>query len=338
MKKFTLSLIALLAASVANADVTLKYSDHEPYGNMRTRFIQDVFFKAVEEESQGKIKIDAHWGGELANPHHELEALAEKKADLIVAVPEYSEKQLPLHQLFKSFPVGPSGAEQVKTIRQIYQELPELTAEYEQNGAKPLIIATGYPYAFLSAKEVDKISDIKGQTWRSNSFWQRFQIEKVGATAVKSPWGDIVREKLASGEWNGLIVNIDSALDVKANEPAPYALISDKLWLGHIYPVVMNLESWQKLSKDEQQAFERAAEKAYTQLGTIMSDSYQAILKQAREQGMTVRELSDEEVAQWATLTQFPQYQADWIAEQKKAGVKADFDKVLAVLTRHLTK
>ena len=31
------------------------------------------------------------------------------------------------------------------------------------------------------------------------------------------------------------MANIDSALDIKAYEPAPYALVSRDFWLGHIY-------------------------------------------------------------------------------------------------------
>lgn len=33
---------------------------------MRTRFINDVFFKNIESESQGRIKIEPHWGGSIA--------------------------------------------------------------------------------------------------------------------------------------------------------------------------------------------------------------------------------------------------------------------------------
>ena len=103
--KQTLTALCLAAGllGAAQAETVLRYSDHEPYGNMRTRFINDVFFKNIESESQGRIKIEAHWGGSIAKAHGELQAIADHKTDLIVAVPEYSLQQLPLHQLFKGF-------------------------------------------------------------------------------------------------------------------------------------------------------------------------------------------------------------------------------------------
>ncbi|WP_208607792.1 hypothetical protein [Rodentibacter myodis] len=184
----------LLPLSFAvSAQTVLKYSDHEPYGNMRTRFINDVFFKAVEKESKGNLKIEAHWNGEIAKAHDELQAISEGKTDLIVAVPEYSDKQLPLHQLFKSFIVGPSGEKQVQAIRRVYREIPELNAEFAQNGVKPVIIATGYPVAFFSPKKLNNLAEIKGQTWRSQSFWHREFLTNAGATAIASRWGKEVR-------------------------------------------------------------------------------------------------------------------------------------------------
>ena len=79
-------------------------------------------------------------------------------------MPEYSAEQLPLNQLFKGFMIGPAGEQQVQTLRRIYADIPELAAEYQKNGAMPLIIATGYPVAFFSVKPLQTLDDIKGQT------------------------------------------------------------------------------------------------------------------------------------------------------------------------------
>ena len=132
--KQTLTALCLAAGllGAAQAETVLRYSDHEPYGNMRTRFINDVFFKNIESESQGRIKNEPHWGGSIAKAHDELQAIADHKTDLIVAVPEYSLQQLPLHQLFKGFMTSPSGDAQVQTLRRIYADIPELTAEYQK--------------------------------------------------------------------------------------------------------------------------------------------------------------------------------------------------------------
>ena len=98
----------------ASAATILRYSDHEPLGGMRTRFLKDVFFAAVEKESNGRLKIEDHWDAELASGYDALRAVGKGEvADVATVVPEYTAKELPLHQIFKSFPTGPAGAKQV---------------------------------------------------------------------------------------------------------------------------------------------------------------------------------------------------------------------------------
>ncbi|WP_177196879.1 hypothetical protein [Duganella sp. CF517] len=110
---------ALLPGTAAAAKI-LRYSDHEPLGGMRTRFIKDVFFAAIEKESRGRLKIDDHWGGELSSGDEALSTVGKGEvAEMATVVPEYTAKQLPLHQIFKSFPTGPAGARQVSLFRRI---------------------------------------------------------------------------------------------------------------------------------------------------------------------------------------------------------------------------
>ena len=87
------------------------------------------------------------------------------------------------------------------------------------------------------------------------------------------------------------MVNIDSAIDIKAYEHAPYALVSRDFWLGHIYPVVISNPKWASLNEEDKAAITRAADKSYAELGKIMDENYAQILKTAQEKGVTLREL-----------------------------------------------
>ena len=226
----------------------LMYSDHEPLGNMRTTFLNDVFFPAVERESHGRIKINPHWNVEISTGYDALKAVQEKRADLAVVVPEYCMKNLHLHQLFKSFPTGPTGQKQVDFFRKVYSKIPELAQELEANNLHPAILATGYPAAFFSAKPLTQLDDIKGQKWRSASFWHKDFLTNAGAEPITMPWGQGVSDALAEGTLDGLIVNIDSGYDIKAYKPAPNILAHKDLWLGHEYIIGMNKFVWDSLS------------------------------------------------------------------------------------------
>lgn len=316
-------LTALLMPATVSAAQILKYTDHEPLGGMRTSFIKNVFFAEIERESHGRLKVDAHWNSELARSYDALGAVKEGKvADMATVVPEYTAKEFPLQQIFKSFPVGPTGQKQVEFFRNAYATIPEFHAELEKQNVVDIFLATGYPVAFFSTHFLNKLDDIKATKWRSASFWHQDFLKNAGAIPVSMPWGEGIYDALKAGTLDGLMVNVDSGYQLNVHKTAPNVLISKDLWLGHVYPLVMNKNTWDKLADEDKQAIQRAAVKAYQRLGSEMSTSYDAMLKDLRSNGATVRELSSAEVQQWETVTDYQQVQSKWAKEQENKGVK----------------
>ena len=329
-------LCAFLLPTSASAQKILRYSDHEPLDGMRTRFFNEVFFPAIENESKGRLKIEAHWDGELAKAYDALGAVRDGKVtDMATTVPEYTAKELPLHQIFKSFPVGPSGDKQVALFRRVYANLPEFSAELQKNNLVQIFLGTGYPVAFFSTQPLNGLEDIKGHTWRTASFWHEAFLRNASAVPVTMHWGEEVYKALQARTLDGLMVNVDSGYDLKVHEHAPYALISKHLWLGHLYPLVMNREVWNGLAQEDKQAIQRAAATAYKTLGAVMDRSFDTQLEQLRQGGANIRLLTHKEVQDFKTTTQYQQAQSVWVKQQEGQGVKeagAVLGKVSALL------
>ncbi|WP_445682754.1 TRAP transporter substrate-binding protein DctP [Radicibacter daui] len=341
-KKFRLALLwASLLPSAASAETILRYSDHEPLDGMRTRFIKDVFFPAIERESGGRLKVEDHWGGELAAAYDALGAVRDGKVtDMATAVPEYTARELPLHQVFKSFPVGPQGAEQVALFRRIYEEIPEFSEELAKNNLVEVFLGTGFPVAFYSIDPMKSLKELDGSRWRSASFWHLDYLRNVGATPVQMHWGAEVYDALKERTLDGIMVNIDSGYNLKVYENAPYVLVSRSLWLGHLYPLVMNRDAWNGLADEDRAAIRRAAEAAYRTLGTAMDHSFDVQLAELRVAGAAVGLLTGAEVQNFAEATRYKEVQADWVAKQEEAGVKSAgsvMEKVRTLLNQALT-
>ena len=306
---------------IAQDVITLSYSDHEPLGNMRTKFLNDVLFPAIEKESNGRIKIIPHWNGKLSISYKALPTVQEAKdAQIAVVVPEYFMNAFMLHQIFKSFPTGPTGQEQVDFFRSIYEKIPVLKDEIEKQNLHVIFVATGFPAAFFSHEPLNDLSLIKNQKWRSASFWHKDFLSNAGAIPVTMPWGSNVFEALADGSLDGLIVNIDSGYDIKAHTEAKYVAVSPKLWLGHAYLIAMNKDVWNSLSEKEQEAFEKAADFAYARLGAVMDAALPEQIERLQADGAEVRLLSDKEVSEWETITKYKDIQDKWIQEKIGAG------------------
>ncbi|WP_367299279.1 TRAP transporter substrate-binding protein DctP [Hafnia alvei] len=322
-KLLAVVLAGALLPSTAFAVKILKYSDHEALGGTRTEFINDVFFSAIEKESHGRLKIEPHWGGELAAGYGALALVGQgKRADMAIVVPEYTAKQLPLHQIFKSFPVGPSADRQVSFFRHIYAEVPAFPAELEQNNVVNLYFATGYPVAFFSTHPLTSLTEVKGETWRLASFWHQAFLTHAGAKAVTLPWGDETRNALRSGALDGIMVNVDSGYEIDAHITAPNILIAKNLWLGHIYLLVINKDTWNELEKQDQDAIQRAAEIAYKKQGSVMNKAFDTQIAEMRKTGANVSILQAKELQQWKTLSRYQDVQESWVKEQEKSGVQ----------------
>lgn len=335
--------IPLLLPAIASAQQVLRFSDHEPLGGMRTRFLKDVLFPAIERESGGRLKVQDHWDGSVASAYKALGAVSEGSVtDMATVVPEYTAKELPLHQLFKSFPTGPSGDQQVAFFRRTYAEVPELRAELEQNNLVPVFLGTGYPVAFFSTRPLAGLQDLQGHNWRSASFWHQDFLRNAGATPVTMPWGEGVFNAMRDRTLDGLMVNVDSAQLLRVHEVARHALLSRELWLGHLYLLAMNRTAWDRLDPQDQAAIRRAAEWAYPQLGRVMDEHLARLAGELRSAGVNLRELAPQEVDAWRTTTRYREVQADWVNDQASKGLtmaaqvlRQITDRVAAAETTH---
>ena len=313
--------LLLLCAPMFMEAQTLTFTDHEPLGNMRTR-VTEQFFRLVEQESQGRIRVNDHWNGEISSSYDACKMVCEgKKADMATVVPEYDSQRMPLHQLFKSFLAGPSGEAQVALIRKAYETIPELTEELHRAGIHPVLVATGYPVGFYSREPIADLSALKGQTWRTASFWHVNYLENAGARNKRIAWGRQASDSLRSGAIDGIMVNIDSGWDIGVHKAAPHLLVSQELWLGHIYLVAMNLNRWNALPAKDKQAIERAADKTYKAMGKMMDQSYEQLLQQLNNEGCTVRRLSHEEVSDFVTTARQSEVQQQWVSQKESEGI-----------------
>lgn len=306
---------------------------------MRTRFLKDVFFAEIEKETHGRIRIDDHWNGELADSHGVLAAVStEDKADIGVIVPEYFAEQMPRGQLFKSFLTGPAGQAQVDFFRRTFEEIPAFGQELERNGLTGVFYATGYPVAFYSRDPLRDLDGIAGQKWRTASFWHRDFLRNAGAEPVSIPWGKGVFDALRAGEIDGLMVNVDSGYMLDVHTVAPHVLASRRLWLGHVYIIAINATTWRDLPQDDRAAIQRAAQTAYTRLGAVMDQRFDAMIGELADAGSAVRVLTDDEVERFALRSDYRRVQSRWVSAQEASGaegITATFQQLDALMRRN---
>jgi len=316
---------ALLAWNVGGAsaaDITLKYSDADPLGGMRTNFGKDVWLAEIVKQSGGKVKIQDFWGGALMSSKEALKGVGGGVSDMGFIFPGHYPGELPGHSIFNPFPRAPDKfADMVWLYRTTYEEVPEIKAELTKVGVMPLMLTAGLPGAFVATKPIKSLADIKGDKWRAGGKWQLRFLENAGAVPVSVPWDDVYMA-LQTGTIVGCFTNYDGLHLMKFDEVGKNVMISQELWYATPFVHLMNIKKYESLPKDVQQAILKASEIAEQKFAAVYDAAYDKVKQEEIAAGYKVTEMAKDDVVRWENAEKLTKLQADWVAETEKAGMK----------------
>lgn len=323
----------VLAAAVSQAaTIAIKYSDHDPPGGVRTNYVKNVWFPEMVKQTGGKIAIQDYWGGAMVSAPEALKAIGDNVANMGFVFPEFYSKQLPLHQGFKLFPVGPAKWESQRWLyKKVYEEIPEFAGEFKKFNQMPLLATAGLPAAFVSTKPITKVADLKGRKWRASSRWVLAYIKNAGATPVSVPWADCYMA-LQTGTIDGVLTNYDGAAMTKLDEAGPNILVAKELWWATPFVHLVNLDFWKGLPKDVQDGILKASETASAGFGKAYDDAFDQIVAAEKKAGRKVSMVSADELAKWEQATGYQEQQKIWVKELQDAGYK-NAEQILTKLT-----
>ena len=145
------------------------------------------------------------------------------------------------------------------------------------------------------------------------------------------PWNTQITEALRDGRLNGLLVNLDSGDDIQTWQAAKEVRVSQRLWLGHVYLLVINKQRWESLAKEDQQAIHRAAKRTKKMLGITLDSSLKEMMSRMNQHGAHAQFLTPGELESWQNISRYQAVQANWVASQKIEGVSNAKDILSAV-------
>jgi len=303
------------------AELTVKYSDHDAPGGMRTDFVKNVWLPEIEKQTGGDLKIRPFFGGTLLKSKEVLKGVGDNIAQMGFAYPGHYPSRMLAHSIFSLFPKGPDKFEnQAWFYRKAYAEIPALKAELAKSNVVPLMITAGLPGAFAGKKPLKGIADIKGDKWRAGGKWLLRYLESAGAAPVSVPWGDVY-VALQTGTIDGVFTNYDGMHLMKFDEAAPNLLISKKLWFAVPFVHFMNKEVFDGLPKNVQDSIVKASKIAEQEFAGVYDAAFEKVKAEQLAAGYTVTTMSSADVDVWASSNNLTKHQADWVEGATKAGL-----------------
>lgn len=204
--------------------------------------------RAVEEQSQGRIKIRLFPSMQLGGRPPELfDQARDGVADVIWTVLGYTPGRFPKSEVFE-LPFTTGNAEQGSRA---FQEFVETHAADEFQDVKLLAVHVHGPGLFHSRTPIEKLEDLRGMSVRGGSRVVNMMLEQLGATPVGMPV-PAVGEALSKGVITATTVPWEVVPPLRVHEMVRNhtGFSGDTGLYTQTFALVMNKRSYERLPDD----------------------------------------------------------------------------------------
>lgn len=272
----------------ADEVVVLRMSHFMPAPSAMNAEIFEPWAKKIEEESNGRIKIENFPGSTLTKPSDTYGAVVNGRVDIGIQLQGYTSGRFPLSQIAELPGLSNSGS-QMSCLMQTLYDNGTIASEYEDSHVISLY-GLG-PGVLHSTKLIAKPDDMKGLRIRRPSAVAGDIIESMGAAPVGLPATDIYTS-LQRGVIDGLSLPWDGVPIFRVNELADnhtnIPLYSSSVVIN------MNKDKYDSLSPDLQKVIDDNSGMVFAKkVGDMLTEDDREALQAAKDAGNTIVDIPD---------------------------------------------
>lgn len=278
----------------------------------------------IEQVTEGRVQVEIYPSATLVDKRALLEGIKNGRADLAWGVTLYWRGRFTISEVLSLPLLGfRSGESASRTYWRLYQEFPEIQAEYE--GLKVLFTHYIGPYLLTTSDNpIKSLTDVHGLKIRAGGGVQTDMMRMFGAVPSYVGFADLY-QALEKGVMDGALLPWEAISALKFYEVVDYAL--DESFSGTTGFCVMNQKKWDSLPADIKVAIEKISyENAAAEMGRVYDvkeDAQAAIERSGRK--LVTNNLSDADRAEW--VNQLQPLWDKWVADANAKGV--DGQKIL---------
>ncbi len=245
--------------------------------------------KKIEEDSNGRIKVEIYPSATLSKPGATYDAAAKGTVDIGMQVQGYTAGRFPLTQIVELPGISNTAQEQTCILYKLYND-GAISSEYEDTHLLSLM-GSGQGALHTADKPIRTPADMKGMRIRQPSVVASHVIDAVGAAPVGMPASDTYTS-LQRGVIDGLAFTwqpiqafrLDELLSHHTNIP----------FYNSTFVVTMNKDKYNSLPDDLKKVIDDNSGIVLSErIAKIFDDSNEAAMAAAREKGDTMIDIPD---------------------------------------------
>ena len=321
---------AVSAASVQAQEFQLNWGHYLPNGPFAE--VEQGFADAVEERTEGRVKINIVFAGGLGAGNELLTLTSRGAIDMGAIVPGYFADQLLFAKALQVPFIFDSPEEAIEVANYSFKEIPAFAEELKALNVRRLFHQPlGSYYTVGPSDDCKTLEGLKGKKIRTFGSDIPKMMTAVGAVPVSVGPGDQY-EALERGTLDYGYVNLGHIEAYRLVEPGPYMCGASLAMVGHM--IVINEDVWQSMPADIQTIIEEEAAKSQDHYVEWVIANEAAAAKRLTAAGGTIIPIGDDYLAAWKAAT--PDLLQQWVEELDSRG-KGEEAAVVAAKWRELT-
>ncbi|MDD2554143.1 MAG: TRAP transporter substrate-binding protein [Desulfotomaculaceae bacterium] len=304
------------SALVKNQQVVeLKLAHFFPSTHPAEKELIQPWSEAIEEATNGQVKIISYPQETLLKADAIYDGVVDGIADIGLSCFSYTRGHFPALEAFELPGVTYNNSRVSSKVA--WEGIKQINPKEVQDTKLMMVLTTGSGDLFTK-NPVQTLADLNGLELRATGLSAK-TLKMLGANPVAMPQSDAY-ESLSKGVVKGNLGPIEVLQGWKQAEVTQYITKTPFLY-NTLFFVTMNLDKWNSLSPETQQAIEKVNEEYFEKVAMGLWDKQnEAALKYAvDENGMKLLTLQKEEADRWIALVK--PIQDEYVASMKEKGI-----------------
>jgi len=278
--------------------VELKLAHFFPATHPAETDLIQPWIAAIEEATDGQVVITSYPAQTLAQADAIYDGVVTGIADMGMSCFSYTRGRFPVSEVFELPGITYKNSKVASKVA--WEGIQKLNPEEVQDTKLMMVITTG-PGDLFTKTPVKKLEDLKGLQIRATGLSAK-TLEMLGAAPVAMAQSEAY-EALSKGVVQGNLSPVEVLKGWKHAEVTSYLTITPFLY-NTLFFINMNLDQWNSLPAETQEAIEAVNEQYFEEVGMGLWDKQneEALKWAVEEKGMEVIELPEEEAARWKEL------------------------------------
>lgn len=282
---------------------------------------QHWWAKEVTERTKGRVKVQMYPASSLSTQAAAYQNVVSGVCDMYLLSNNVYRKAMPVSSINGLPGVGfpddtlEANTAHMNTFFELMRRFPSFAAEYQDFGPVFFYVIYSESYLISKGKQIRVPADLKGMKVGSGGIRMELMAKLGAAPVMDIP--PTAYEKLQTGVTQATFTAISAFHDFQLFEVSDYVL--DIPFGGGGMPIVINKDTWNKISPQDQQIMKELALEGAKISHQALADLNSLAWKEMIDKGMRTTATKQERKL-WED--EFKETWEEWIAQNEAAGVK----------------